>query len=157
MWRLHYVALRYVATSILVCLGPGAQENQGGEGEGDRGSHGTRAYPLPHWGNPVQDQEGFQKREKKLRKWQKKDRQGRIWCCYITVDSSTTALQNGVCTYQCISKQMHYKTPFSHNGFIKSLEFYEKYITLFYLEKKNFLKYYINSEPCMAYYPKWLK
>jgi hypothetical protein len=32
-------------------------------------------------------------------------------CCYITVDSGTTALQNGACTYRCISKQMHYKTP----------------------------------------------
>ncbi len=55
-------------------------------------------------------------------------------CCYITVDSSTTALQNGACTYQCISKQMHFKTIFSHNSFMKSLEFYENYITLFYME-----------------------
>jgi hypothetical protein len=46
------------------------------------------------------------------------------FCCYITVDSLTTALQNGACTYQCISKQMHYKTLFSHNGYMKSLEFY---------------------------------
>jgi hypothetical protein len=30
------------------------------------------------------------------------------WCCYITVDSGTTALQNGACTYKCIYKQMHY-------------------------------------------------
>jgi hypothetical protein len=58
-------------------------------------------------------------------------------CCYITVDSSTTALQNGACPYHCISKQMHYKTPFSHNGHMKSLEFFEKYITQFYLEKNN--------------------
>jgi hypothetical protein len=50
------------------------------------------------------------------------------------VDSATTALQNGACTYQPISKQMHYKSPFSHNGYMKSLEFYEKYITLFCLE-----------------------
>ncbi len=70
------------------------------------------------------------------------------WCCYITVDSATTALQNSACTYRCISKQIHYKTPFSHT---KSLEIYEYYITLFCLEKINFLKYYINSEPCMAY------
>ncbi len=28
-------------------------------------------------------------------------------CCYITVDSATTALQNGACTCWCISKQMH--------------------------------------------------
>jgi hypothetical protein len=25
-----------------------------------------------------------------------------------------------------ISKQVHYKTPFLHNGYMKSLEFYEK-------------------------------
>ncbi len=54
-------------------------------------------------------------------------------CCYITVDSATTAPQNGACTYRCISKQMHYKTPFSHNVYMKSLE------TLFCLEKTNFL------------------
>ncbi len=72
------------------------------------------------------------------------------------MDSATTALQNGACTYRCISKQMHYKTLFSHNGQMKSLEIYENYITLFYLEK-NFLQSYINSEPYMAYYPKWLK
>ncbi len=51
------------------------------------------------------------------------------------VDSATTALQNGACTYRCISKQMHYKTPFLH---MKSLEIYENYITLFCLEKINF-------------------
>jgi hypothetical protein len=73
------------------------------------------------------------------------------------VDSLTTALQNGACTYQCISKQMHYRKPISHKGYKKSLEFYEKYITLFYLEKTEFLKYYIKSELCMAYYPNWLK
>jgi hypothetical protein len=61
-------------------------------------------------------------------------------CCYITVDSKTTALQNGACTYQCISKQMHYKTPFSHNGYMIGLEFYENYITLFCLEINKFLK-----------------
>ncbi len=38
-------------------------------------------------------------------------------CCYITVDSATTALQNGACTYQYISLQMHYNAPFSHNGY----------------------------------------
>jgi hypothetical protein len=58
-------------------------------------------------------------------------------CCYITVDSATTAHQNGACTYRCISKQMHYKTPSSHNGYMKSLEFNENYITLFCLEKKQ--------------------
>ncbi len=36
---------------------------------------------------------------------------------------------------------------------MKSLEFYKNYITLFCLEKINFLKYYINSESCIAYYP----
>jgi hypothetical protein len=34
---------------------------------------------------------------------------------------------------------MHYKTSFSHNGIIKNLEFYENYITLFCMEKTNFL------------------
>jgi hypothetical protein len=33
---------------------------------------------------------------------------------------------------------MHYKTPFSHNGYMNSLKFYENYITLFCLEKKLF-------------------
>jgi hypothetical protein len=70
---------------------------------------------------------------------------------YITVDSATTALQNGACTYRCISKQMHYKTPFSH---MKSLEIYENYITQFCLEKINFLQYYRNSEPFRAILPK---
>ncbi len=58
-------------------------------------------------------------------------------CCYITVHSATTGLQNDVCIYRCISKQMHYKTPFSPNGYMKSLEFYENYITLFCLEKNK--------------------
>jgi hypothetical protein len=43
------------------------------------------------------------------------------------------------CTYRYISKQMYFKTPFSHNGCMKSLEFYENYITLVCLEKRNFL------------------
>jgi hypothetical protein len=51
--------------------------------------------------------------------------------------SATIALQNGACTYQCISKQMHFKTPLSHNGYMKSLEFYENYITLFCLKKNK--------------------
>jgi hypothetical protein len=54
-------------------------------------------------------------------------------CCYITVDSETTA-PNGACTYQCISKQMHYKTPFSHKGYMTGLELYKNYITLLCLE-----------------------
>jgi hypothetical protein len=53
------------------------------------------------------------------------------------VDSATTALQNGACTYRCISKQIHYKTPFSDNSYMKSLEFYENYITLFCMEKNK--------------------
>jgi hypothetical protein len=61
-----------------------------------------------------------------------------VRCCYITVDSATTALQNGACTYRCISKQMHYKTPLSHNDYMKILEIYENYITLSCPEKKNF-------------------
>jgi hypothetical protein len=40
----------------------------------------------------------------------------KLRCCYITVDSATIALQNGACTYRGISKQMHHKTLFSHNG-----------------------------------------
>jgi hypothetical protein len=58
-------------------------------------------------------------------------------CCYITVDSTTTALHNGACTYRCISKQMHYKTLLSPNGYMKSLEIYENYITLSCLEKNK--------------------
>ena len=60
-----------------------------------------------------------------------------IRCCYMTVDSRTTALQNGACSYPCISKQMNYKTPFSPNGYMTSLEFNENYITLFCLEKNS--------------------
>jgi hypothetical protein len=58
------------------------------------------------------------------------------WCCYITVNFTTTTHQNGGCTYRCISKQTHYKTPFLHEGYMKSMEFYETYITLFRLEEK---------------------
>jgi hypothetical protein len=32
---------------------------------------------------------------------------------------------------------MHYNTPFLHNSYMKSLEFYENYITLFCLEKSK--------------------
>ncbi len=59
-------------------------------------------------------------------------------CCYITVDSATTALQNDACKYRCISKQMHSKTPFSHSGYMKSLEFYDNYFTLVCVEKNLF-------------------
>ncbi len=34
----------------------------------------------------------------------------KIRCFYITVDSTTTALRKGDCTYRRISKQIHYKT-----------------------------------------------
>jgi hypothetical protein len=52
------------------------------------------------------------------------------------LDFATTALQT-VLAYigACFSKQMHYKT--SHNSNMKSLEFYENYITLFCLEKNK--------------------
>ncbi len=32
---------------------------------------------------------------------------------------------------------MHYKTPFSHEGYMKSLDFYENYITMFCVEKNK--------------------
>jgi hypothetical protein len=51
------------------------------------------------------------------------------WCSYIRADSATTSLQNGASTYWCISKQ---------NCCMKSLEFYEKYINMFCMEKKPF-------------------
>jgi len=35
-------------------------------------------------------------------------------CCYITVNSETTALQNGACTYRCISN--HHSLPGRHAG-----------------------------------------
>ncbi len=54
---------------------------------------------------------------------------------FVAVPSATATLQNGACTYKCISKQMHYKTTYSHNGYMKSLEFNDNYITLFCLEK----------------------
>jgi hypothetical protein len=75
-------------------------------------------------------------------------------CCYITVDSATTALQNSACTNRGISKRMYHKRPFSHNGFIKSLEFYENNISLFYLEK-TFRDIILTQN--IPYYPKWLK
>ncbi len=40
--------------------------------------------------------------------------------CYITVNSATTALQNGACTFRCISKQMH-------NSYIKRLKLWKRY------------------------------
>ncbi len=58
------------------------------------------------------------------------------------VDSATTALQN-----KCISKQSStIKHPLHTTATVhmKSLEFYENYITLFCLEKKQtFWQYYI--------------
>ncbi len=50
-------------------------------------------------------------------------------------------------TCQCISKQMHYKTPFSHKGYMKSLEFYGNYITLFCLEKQTFWDIILTQHP----------
>ncbi len=55
------------------------------------------------------------------------------------VDSGTTALQNVACTYRCISKQMHYKTPFSHNGYMKSLEIMKTTSLCSVWKKTNFL------------------
>jgi hypothetical protein len=49
------------------------------------------------------------------------------------------------------------KTPFSHNGYMKSLEFYENYIALFCLEKNKLFDCNINSEPCTAYYQKMVE
>ncbi len=59
-----------------------------------------------------------------------------LGCCYITVDSAITALQNGACTMH-ISVHFEINAPFSHNGYMKSLEFYEYHITLFCLEKNK--------------------
>jgi hypothetical protein len=58
-------------------------------------------------------------------------------CCYIAVDSGTTALQNDACTYRCISNKCTIKPPFSRKGYIRSMEIYEIYITMFYLEKNK--------------------
>jgi hypothetical protein len=41
--------------------------------------------------------------------------------------------------YRCISKQIHYKTPLSHNGYLKSLGIYENYITLSGKKQLTFL------------------
>jgi hypothetical protein len=46
------------------------------------------------------------------------------------MDSATTALQNGACTYRGITKQMDNKAPFSHNGYMKSVEIYESLIEI---------------------------
>ncbi len=79
-----------------------------------------------------------------------------IRCCYITVDSATTALQNGACTYQCISNLMHHKTPFSHNGYMRSLELYQNYISLLCLGNKLFDNIIITLNHAW-HYSKWLK
>jgi hypothetical protein len=53
---------------------------------------------------------------------------------------------------------MHYKTPLSHNGYMKSLENYENFIhSVLSGKKQTFLQNNFNSEPYKAYYPKWLK
>ncbi len=71
-------------------------------------------------------------------------------CCYITVDSGTAVLQNGACTYRCISNQMHpfHKTP--------TWNLWKLHHSVLSGKKQTFLQYNINTEPCMAYYPKWL-
>jgi hypothetical protein len=75
----------------------------------------------------------------------------------MTVDSRTTALQNGACSYPCISKQMNYKTPFSPNGYMTSLEFNENYITLFCLEKKKLFDNIILAQNHALYITQVLK
>ncbi len=59
-----------------------------------------------------------------------------LWCCYITVDSATTALQNGACTIGAFPKQMHHKTPFSHNGSWKFGILWKQHHSVLYHEKK---------------------
>ncbi len=44
-------------------------------------------------------------------------------CCYITVNSATSVLQNIECTFRCISKQIHYTVK---HPFTQGLEFYEE-------------------------------
>ncbi len=61
-------------------------------------------------------------------------------CCYITTDSATTALQNGARTNGCISKQMHHKTSFSHNGFLKKVWNFVKTTSLCSVWKKKLLE-----------------
>jgi hypothetical protein len=77
---------------------------------GKKGKEGKNLkVMLRHAGRPGQYMAG-QGRTKQSRSGQA----GSGRCCYITVDSATTALQNGACTYRCIPKQMHYKTLFAH-------------------------------------------
>jgi hypothetical protein len=52
-------------------------------------------------------------------------------------------LHNGGFCNNATALQVHfqtnaYKTPLSHNGYMKSLEIYENYITLFFLKKQTF-------------------
>jgi hypothetical protein len=49
---------------------------------------------------------------------------------------------------------MHYKTPFSHNGYVKSVKIYENYIKLSCLEKKNFLTILYNLRTMHGILPK---
>ncbi len=79
-------------------------------------------------------------------------------CCYITVDSATTALQNGACTYRCMSKQMHYETTFfTQRLHEKSGILWKLHHSVQSEKKTTFWQYYIHSGPCMVYYLKWLK
>ncbi len=69
------------------------------------------------------------------------------WCCYITVDPATTALQNGACTYQWISKQMHYKTPLFTQQLHEKSGILLKQLHSVLSGKKNFLAilYYLKN------------
>ncbi len=60
-------------------------------------------------------------------------------CCYITVDSATTALQNGACTHTSVHFLTNalQNTLFTQRLYMKNLEIYENYITLFCLKKKQ--------------------
>ncbi len=52
---------------------------------------------------------------------------------------------------------MHYKTPFSHNGYMKSLEIYENYIPLFCPEEnKLFDKIILTQNHAWYITQKWL-
>jgi hypothetical protein len=65
-----------------------------------------------------------------------------IRCCYITVDSATTALQNGACTMHnahvgAFQNNCTIKHPFHTVATWKAWNFIKNYITLICLEKNN--------------------
>ncbi len=81
------------------------------------------------------------------------------WCCYITVDSATTALQNGVLAHiGAFLNKCTIKHPF-HTQLLhkKSGILWKLHHSVLCEKKTTFWQYYINSEPCMTYNPKWLK